>query len=147
MEFKIVNKKLIKEFGTPEYGSEMAAGFDLRTDRDFTLQPNETITVGTGIAVNIMDKNIQLKLYPRSGMGSKGLVLGNLTGVIDSDYQGEVKACLWNRTDEPISYSRGQRVLQGVFEQVVRVTNPKYVSEFSTVTERGDGGFGSTGSN
>ena len=145
MEIKIINKELIKEFGLPEHGSAMAAGLDFRTDRHFSLKPNETILVGSGVAYNLLDSCMMLKLYPRSGMGSRGLVLGNLTGVIDSDYQGEVKICLWNRTDQTISYSRGERIAQGVFERVLR-PYPHLVEEFSTETKRGDGAFGSTGS-
>jgi dUTP pyrophosphatase len=145
MEVKIIDKKLIEEYGLPRCETDLSAARDFRSTVNFSIMPNRCITIGLGVAYNILDRNVVLKLYPRSGMGSRGLILGNLTGLIDSDYQGEVKACLWNRTSEVISYARGERIVQGAFETVLH-PKVKTVSEFSTITDRGSNGFGSTGS-
>jgi dUTP pyrophosphatase len=144
------------KFTTPEaaqlYSNKLApstaysAGYDLRITEAITLQPNERGTVGTGVALSMMDAAYVAKIYPRSGLSTKqGIVLGNLVGVIDADYQGEIKACLWNTSNVPVSLPAGERFCQMIFEHVV---HPELVlvDEFSNSTERGDGGFGSTGS-
>ena len=140
----------------PRRGSEKAAGYDCYADIDalssdpsaalngtvLTISPNATIMVPLGFRVDIRHSDYALFLMPRSGKGSKGQVLGNLTGVIDADYQGVVKACIWNRTDKDLEVNLEDAVCQAVFK---RVELPEFhqVSEFSPST-RGDKGFGST---
>lgn len=143
--------RLLHERGRlPFYASPGAAGLDLMAalDEPYVFYPGETALIGTGFALNIGARSVVAKLYPRSGLGLKGLVLANGTGIIDSDYQGEVKVALWNRNDvrygEKITINPGDRIAQMLFEPVVRV-DFRIVDEFSTVTERGAGGFGSTG--
>lgn len=130
----------------PSYGSLGAAGLDLRANvaEDFVLQPGETKLVGTGYAIYLEDPGYAAMLLPRSGLGHKhGIVLGNLVGLIDSDYQGELKVSLWNRSSEPYSVQAGERIAQLVIVPVVQ-------AEFSVVSDfkesdRGAGGFGHSG--
>lgn len=140
----------------PRRGSDKAAGYDcyadveaLRGDTSIVLDgntlkiaPNATVMVPLGFRVDIRHEDYALFLMPRSGKGSKGQVLGNLTGVIDADYQGTVKACIWNRTDKELEVNLDDAVCQAVFK---RVELPEFhqVSEFSPST-RGEKGFGST---
>lgn len=130
----------------PSYASLGAAGLDLRANvaEDFVLQPGETKLVGTGYAIYLEDPGYAAMLLPRSGLGHKhGIVLGNLVGLIDSDYQGELKVSLWNRGSEPYSVQAGERIAQLVIVPVVQ-------AEFSVVSDfkesdRGAGGFGHSG--
>lgn len=125
--------------------TSFSAGIDLRIMEDITLQPNSTCFVSSGISIFINNSNYCAKVFPRSGLGHKsGIVLGNLTGIIDADYQGEVKLSLWNRSNEVRELKKGDRVCQMIFEHVVH-PNFKVVDEFGNTTERGDGGFGSSG--
>lgn len=153
VELKIVNSAIGTEFPLPKYESDGAAGLDIRAffDNDkevvesVTIQPNCQIMVGAGIAININNPNLAATLLPRSGLGSKhGIVLGNLVGLIDSDFQGELGICLWNRGKEPFTIKRGERVCQMVFLPVVKATF-NVVNEFSEKSERGENGFGSSG--
>lgn len=135
----------------PTYGSDGAAGLDLRaaiTSR-ITVYPGETAMINTGIALNIKSAAIAAFIYPRSGLGKKGLVLANTVGVIDSDYQGEIMLCVWNRNDTsygaPVHVEPLERIAQLVFQPVMRAEF-KVVEAFSEETKRGAGGFGSTGS-
>lgn len=112
---------------------------------DVVLKAGETALFGTGIAIYLQDPNYVGMVYPRSGLGSKhGIVLGNLVGVIDADYQGELLVSLWNRSAEDFKISLGDRIAQYVVTPVIK-PNFSIVEEFSSKTERGAGGFGSTG--
>jgi dUTP pyrophosphatase len=147
VEVKIVDKAFAEEFDLFKHGSEMAAGMDLRAciTENVTIEPNQCVTVEVGFAAFVNDPNYMLSLYPRSGAGTRGLVLGNLTGIIDPDYQDGIKLCLWNRLGhESITISRGERVAQMVVQPKVRLS-PVLVDEFSVATERGTNGFGHSG--
>lgn len=124
-----------------------SAGFDLCAyiESPITLKPNESVLVSTGVRVWLRNPLLVAKCYPRSGLGSKGLVLKNLTGIIDSDYQGEIKLWLWNTSSNDIVINPYDRVAQLLFEYVAPVTL-KIVDSFESDTDRGSNGFGSTGS-
>lgn len=133
----------------PEMGNatEGSAGLDLRAmlDEPLTLAPGECELVGSGIAVWLKDPCLAGFILPRSGLGHKhGIVLGNLVGLIDSDYQGELKVSLWNRSQTPYTIHPGDRIAQYVVMPVTPLAL-NLVSSFDTSTERGEGGFGSTG--
>lgn len=143
MELKILDPRA----KIPELGTEGAAAFDLCAvlDDPVILYPGMTWKVHTGIAVHIADPGLVGVIAPRSGLGSKqGIVLANLVGVVDSDYQGEVMVVLWNRGRDMVSIRNGDRIAQMMFMPVVRPTFT-VVEEFSNGTDRGTGGFGSTG--
>lgn len=132
-------------FGLPSYATQGSAAMDVRAAHDVMLLPGCTHLVGTGLAMWIKDPNVCALVIPRSGLGHKeGLVLGNLVGLIDSDYQGELKLSLWNRSEYVREYKKGDRVAQIVFLPVLKPTMT-VVDEFSTNTERAIGGFGHTG--
>tara|TARA_B100001121_G_scaffold201139_1_gene175871 strand:- start:59 stop:508 length:450 start_codon:yes stop_codon:yes gene_type:complete len=144
VQIKLVNN-LVKSL--PTYATKGSAGLDLRAaiDKKILLRPNETVLIPTGLSVFIEDKNYAATLLPRSGLGhKKGIVLGNLVGLIDSDYQGEVMISCWNRSQKNQVIDPLERIAQMVF---IRVEHPKFkiVEEFD-ITERGGKGFGSTGS-
>lgn len=133
----------------PSYGTIGSAGLDLVSLEDYVLIPNDTVMVGTGIAVSMRYKGMRYNgmaavILPRSGLGSKGLILGNSIGLIDSDYQGELKICMWNRTNETKYISQGDRIAQLVFIPIIHA-DFKVVEEFGETTTRGTSGFGSTG--
>lgn len=130
----------------PTRATEGSAGVDLRanTSEPFELKPGETKLVETGLAIHLDDVHVAAMILPRSGLGHKhGVVLGNLTGLIDSDYQGELMVSLWNRSTEPFTVNPGDRIAQMV---IVPVMQPEFVvvDSFES-TERGEGGFNSTG--
>ena len=130
----------------PRYETQGSAGMDLRAclDEPLTLKPGETRMVHTGIALHIADPELAAVILPRSGLGHKhGVVLGNLVGLIDSDYQGEIMMSCWNRGDKPFVLEDGMRVAQLVLLRVARA-GFEVVEEF-TASERGEGGFGHTG--
>lgn len=130
----------------PKNATTGSAGMDLcvSLNEDVTLKPGETKLLPTGIAIHMQDRNICAMILPRSGMGTRGLVLGNLVGLIDSDYQGEISVHLWNRTtDQEFTIKHGDRVAQIVFLPVL-LPELSLVEDF-VPTERGTGGFGSTG--
>ena len=143
VQIRIVNN-LIKSI--PTYATKGSAGLDLRAavkDKIY-LRPNETLLIPTGLSIFIEDKNYAATLLPRSGLGHKnGIVLGNLVGLIDSDYQGELMISCWNRGKESYFIEPMERIAQMVF---IRVEHPEFeiVEEFQN-TERGDKGFGSSG--
>lgn len=144
VELKILNP-IIREH-LPEYATAGAAGLDLRAaiDENFTLKAGQTALIGTGIAIHLADPNYAAMLLPRSGLGHKnGIVLGNLVGLIDSDYQGELKVSLWNRANEDFVIEPMMRVAQMVIVPVLQVAF-EVVEEFAQ-SQRGEGGFGSTG--
>lgn len=146
IDVKILDPRLGSTFPLPTYATEGSAGLDLRAllDEDIILQPKETRLIPTGLSIYIADPNLAAVILPRSGLGSKnGIVLGNLVGLIDSDYQGPLMVPLWNRSDEPFKLSVGDRMAQLVFVPVVQAQF-NIVSEFDK-TERGTGGFGHSG--
>ena len=150
VELRILDAR-IHEWGLPRYQSEMAAAIDLVAcvDEPLVLEPqSEAKLIPSGISLYIGDPNTAAIIVPRSGLGHrKGLVLGNLVGVIDADYTGPVMISVWNRSEpgsEPIVIHPGDRIAQLMFVPVIR-PQLNLVDEFSEATERGDGGFGSTG--
>jgi dUTP pyrophosphatase len=146
IQLKILDERLGKEIPLPHYATDGAAGLDLRAclTEPIILAAGETTLIPTGLALHIQDQHIAAVLLPRSGLGHKhGIVLGNLVGLIDSDYQGQVFVSVWNRGDSPFTIEVGERIAQMVFVPVVR-------AEFECVTAfsesvRGEGGFGHTG--
>lgn len=128
----------------PEYQTAGAGAVDLHCKDAVHAFPGDVIKVSTGISINIKDRNVAGLIIPRSGLGSRGLVLANSTGLIDSDYQGEIILVLYNRGTKPVFLDKGARAAQMIFIPVVRVIFDE-VDEFTTVTERGKGGFGSSG--
>ena len=146
IELKILNSKIGNEFPLPSYATPGSAGLDLRAclDEPLTLAPGETQLLPTGIAIYINDPKLCATILPRSGLGHKhGIVLGNLVGLIDSDYQGELMVSCWNRSATAFTIEPGERIAQLVFLPVVQ-------AQFTVVTdfnqsERGLGGFGSSG--
>jgi dUTP pyrophosphatase len=130
----------------PSYGTPGSAGLDLRAclDESVTIQPGETVLIPTGLAIHIADPAYAAMILPRSGMGHKnGIVLGNLVGLIDSDYQGQLMISTWNRGHSAFTLNPMDRLAQLIIVPVVQV-GFNIVEEFGD-SERGDGGFGSTG--
>ena len=144
---KILDGRLGREFDLPAYGTEGSAGVDLKamiSGDSVTVAPGETVLIPTGMAIYIKDPRICATILPRSGLGHKhGIVLGNLVGLIDSDYQGPLMVSLWNRGKEQFTVNLGDRIAQLVFLPVLQVSF-NLVDEFDS-TERGEGGFGHTG--
>ena len=146
IQLKILDERLGNEIPLPEYATTGSAGLDLRAciDETTTLAPGETILIPTGVAIHIEDKHLAAVLLPRSGLGHKhGIVLGNLVGLIDSDYQGQVFVSCWNRGRSEFSIHVGERIAQMVFVPVVQAQFEQ-VNEF-TESRRGEGGFGHSG--
>lgn len=146
IEFKILDPRVGTSIPLPTYATNDAAGIDLRVCIDEPLQiaPSQTILLPTGIAVYIANPELAAVILPRSGLGHKhGIVLGNLVGLIDADYQGELKISCWNRSDDYFTVNPGDRIAQLVFLPIVRAQF-KQVDAF-TDTQRGEGGFGSSG--
>ncbi|WP_147694492.1 dUTP diphosphatase [Vogesella mureinivorans] len=130
----------------PAYATSGSAGLDLRaaTEADMVIQPGETVLVPTGMAIHLADPGLAAMILPRSGLGHKhGIVLGNLTGLIDSDYQGQLFVSVWNRGNMPFTLVPMERIAQMIIVPVVQV-GFNIVDSFID-TERGSGGFGSTG--
>ena len=146
IEFKRLDPRLGAEFPLPAYATALSAGMDLRAmlDQAIELSPGEAQLVPTGLAIHIGDPGLCAVILPRSGLGHKqGLVMGNLVGLIDADYQGPLMVSLWNRGRFPITITPGDRVAQLVFLPVARAVF-RQVDEFER-SERGEGGFGHTG--
>ncbi|MGK2941167.1 MAG: dUTP diphosphatase [Immundisolibacter sp.] len=146
LEIKILNPRLGTDFPLPQYATDGAAGLDLRAciDAPVTLAPGASVLIPTGFALHLADASLAAVLLPRSGLGHKhGIVLGNLVGLIDSDYQGEVQVSCWNRGAEVFTVEPGERIAQMVLVPVVQA-DFKVVDAF-TPTARGAGGFGHTG--
>jgi len=146
VELKVLDQRIGSEFPLPEAATSGSAGVDLRACLDETLElaPGETKLIGTGVAIHLEDPNLAAMILPRSGLGHKyGIVLGNLVGLIDSDYQGELKVSCWNRGQESFRIEPGDRIAQLVVVPITPVSF-EVVSEF-TASERGAGGFGHTG--
>ncbi|PID62430.1 MAG: dUTP diphosphatase [Gammaproteobacteria bacterium] len=143
---KILDKRLGKDFPLPTYATTGSAGLDLRAllEENTTIQPGETLLVPTGMAIHLADAGYAAVILPRSGLGHKhGIVLGNLVGLIDSDYQGQLFVSVWNRSDEAFTINVGDRIAQLVVVPVVQV-DFDIVEDFDD-SARGEGGFGSTG--
>ena len=146
IELKILDSRIGDVIPLPHYATEGSAGLDMRAciDEPLTVSPGETTMVPTGLAIHIADASVAAVLLPRSGLGHKhGLVLGNLTGLIDSDYQGQVFISCWNRASAAYEVQPGERIAQMVFVPVEQVKF-EVVTEFGE-SERGEGGFGHTG--
>jgi len=146
IQLKILDTRLGSTIPIPNYATDGSAGIDLRAclEQDMVLNPNETKLIPTGMAIYIADPALAAVILPRSGLGHKhGIVLGNLVGLIDSDYQGQLFVSCWNRSTLPFKIEVGKRIAQLVFVPVVQA-NWELVDEFMT-SERGTGGFGHTG--
>lgn len=146
IKLKVLDPRMGSEFPLPTYATDGAAGMDLRAciDASLVIEPGKTVLIPTGIAIHIGDPGLAAVLLPRSGLGHKhGIVLGNLTGLIDSDYQGPLMVSCWNRGDTAFTVEPGERIAQMVFVPVVQA-NFEVVDSFEQ-TERADGGFGSSG--
>jgi dUTP pyrophosphatase len=143
---RVLDPRIGREFPLPHYSTPGSAGLDLRAclDAPLVLAPGQTELVPTGIAIHLDDPTLAAVLLPRSGLGHKhGIVLGNLVGLIDSDYQGQVMVSCWNRGGTPFTIAPGGRIAQMIVVPVVRV-DVEIVEQF-TESHRGAGGFGSSG--
>lgn len=146
IQLKILDPRIGKDIPLPEHATEGSAGMDLRAciDNPISLQPGGTELIPTGIAIHISDPKLAATILPRSGLGHKhGIVLGNLVGLIDSDYQGQLFVSVWNRGDKNFTIEVGDRIAQLVFLPVVQV-DFDLVDEFDD-SARGAGGFGHSG--
>ena len=146
IQLKILDPRLGKTIPLPTYATQGSAGLDLRVCIDEPLQiaPQQTVLLPTGIAIYIASPEIAAVILPRSGLGHKhGIVLGNLVGLIDSDYQGELKISCWNRNADHFTLNPGDRIAQLVFLPVVQAKFS--VVDAFTETDRGESGFGSSG--
>ena len=149
VQVKILNPKIGNDdkFPLPHRATDGSAGIDLRAciDEPITIKAGDSQLIGTGLAIYIQDPDYVGLIMPRSGLGHKhGIVLGNLTGVIDADYQGELMVSIWNRSQTDYVLQPGEKMAQYL---VVPITRPTFeiVAEFSDISVRGEGGFGSTG--
>lgn len=146
IDYKILDPRIGVEFPLPAYATSGSAGMDLRAclDDAITLLPGETTLIPTGLAIHIGDPSLAAVILPRSGLGHKhGIVLGNLVGLIDSDYQGQLMISCWNRGKEIFAIQPGERIAQLVFVPVVQVALQQ-VETFDQ-SHRGEGGFGHSG--
>ncbi len=146
IQLKILDPRLGDTIKLPDYATTGSAGLDLRAclESKITISPQKTILIPTGLAIYISDPTLAAVLLPRSGLGHKhGIVLGNLVGLIDSDYQGQVFVSCWNRGQTAFEIDIGDRIAQMVFVPVAQVEF-EHVKDF-TNSERGEGGFGHTG--
>jgi dUTP pyrophosphatase len=145
LKFKRLDSRVGNDWPIPEIGTLGSAGVDLRAclSEAITLSPGETLLIGTGIAIHLEDPGLCAMILPRSGLGHRGLVLGNLVGLIDSDYQGELKISVWNRAADPQTIDPGERIAQMIITPVIQ-PNFVEVDDFDA-SDRGEGGFGHTG--
>lgn len=146
IDLKIIDPRVGDSIPLPHYATEGSAGLDMRAciDEVLTVAPGATVLVPTGLAIHIADASLAAVLLPRSGLGHKhGLVLGNLTGLIDSDYQGQVFVSIWNRSSKAYEIEPGERIAQMVFVPVAQVSF-NIVTAFDE-SERKGGGFGHSG--
>jgi dUTP pyrophosphatase len=147
IETKIVNPLMGEIIPLPSYATDGSAAIDLRAclKEKIDIQPGKTVIVGSGIAINIKDPNLVGIIVPRSGLGiNKGIILANTLGVIDSDYQGEIKIGLFNRGQDHYTIKPAERICQMLFMPVTKAIL-EVVQQFSNTTDRGSGGFGHTG--
>lgn len=148
VQVKVLDSRLGNEWPMPTYATTGSAGLDLRAcvDAATVIEPGQTVLVKTGLSIYIEDPHFAGLILPRSGLGHKhGIVLGNLVGLIDSDYQGELMVSVWNRSQAAFSLEPGERLAQYVLVPVIQAQFD-IVNEFEA-TERGAGGFGHTGQN
>jgi dUTP pyrophosphatase len=146
VQIKILDPRLGTEFPLPDYATEGSAGLDLRAclEQSLTLAAGATELIPTGFAMHMQDTGLAAVILPRSGLGHKhGVVLGNLVGLIDSDYQGQVFVSCWNRSDSPFLVEPGARIAQLVFLPIIKARWER-VEEFKE-SNRAGGGFGHTG--
>ena len=146
LKVRILDARIGNEFPLPQYATAGSAGLDLRAclDKPVTLEPGRAELLPTGLAIYVEDPGLAAVILPRSGLGHKhGIVLGNLVGLIDSDYQGQLMVSCWNRGREPYTVQPGERIAQLVIVPVVQV-DLEVVEDFAA-TSRGAGGFGSSG--
>jgi dUTP diphosphatase len=146
IELKILDPRIGESIPLPHYATPGSAGLDMRAciDDALTVTPGESVLIPTGLAIHIGDNRLAAVLLPRSGLGHKhGLVLGNLTGLIDSDYQGQVYISCWNRSSKSYDVQPGERIAQMVFVPVEQVRF-EVVADFRE-SNRGPGGFGHSG--
>ena len=146
LQAKILDPRLGRDFPLPSYATPGSAGLDLRAmlQEDLVLEPGQTALIPTGLAIHVADPSLAALILPRSGLGHKhGIVLGNLVGLIDSDYQGELMVSCWNRGQTTFTVSVGERIAQQMLVPVVQA-HFDIVDSF-TETERGAGGFGHSG--
>ncbi len=146
LQVKLLDPRIGHEFPLPQYATEGSAGLDLRAclNQPVTLEPGQTELLPTGIAIHIADPGLCAMILPRSGLGHKhGIVLGNLVGLIDSDYQGQLMVSCWNRGQTSFTVEPGERIAQLVLVPVVQASF-EIVDEFNE-SDRGEGGFGSSG--
>jgi dUTP pyrophosphatase len=147
LKVRILDARVGREFPLPAYATSGSAGLDLRAciDTDLLLEPGKAELIPTGLAIYLADPGLAAVVLPRSGLGHKhGVVLGNLVGLIDSDYQGQLQVSCWNRGREPFTIRPGERIAQLVVVPVVQV-ELEVVDDFAA-TDRGGGGFGHSGS-
>lgn len=148
LQVRVLDKRIGQSIAFPAYATDGSAGLDLRAclSQSLVLEPGETELIGTGLAIHIADPALAAMILPRSGLGHKhGIVLGNLVGLIDSDYQGELMVSCWNRGHSRFTVEPGERLAQLILVPVVHAEF-EVVDSF-TNSDRGDGGFGSTGRN
>ncbi|KAA1048332.1 dUTP diphosphatase [Pseudocitrobacter sp. 73] len=146
IDVKILDPRIGQEFPLPTYATPGSAGLDLRAclDSAIVLEPGQTTLLPTGLAIHITDPSLAAMMLPRSGLGHKhGIVLGNLVGLIDSDYQGQLMVSIWNRGQTTFTIEPGERVAQMIIVPVVQAEF-NLVEDFDA-TERGEGGFGHSG--
>ncbi len=146
IELKILDEDFVGNYGLPHYATQGSAGMDLRAclSKPLVVKANQTELIPTGLSMHIKDKNLAAMILPRSGLGHKhGLVLGNLVGLIDSDYQGQLFVSCWNRSAIDYKVEIGDRIAQLVIVPVIQV-ELEVVKEFN-ITSRGEGGFGHSG--
>ncbi|MGV3346933.1 dUTP diphosphatase [Enterobacteriaceae bacterium LUAb1] len=147
IDVKILDDRVGNSFSLPAYATSGSAGLDLRAclDNAIELPPGESTLIPTGLAIYIADPSLAAVILPRSGLGHKhGIVLGNLVGLIDSDYQGQLMVSVWNRSQQRFTIQPGERIAQMVFVPVVQVEF-NLVENFDA-SQRGEGGFGHSGS-
>ena len=148
LQAKILDPRIGNQFPLPQYATPGSAGLDLRAmlAQDLRLAPGQTVLIPTGLSIYIADPGLAALILPRSGLGHKhGIVLGNLVGLIDSDYQGELLVSCWNRGNSAFNISVGERIAQLILVPVVQA-HFELVNEFDQ-SQRGAGGFGHSGSN
>ena len=147
LQAKILDPRLGRDFPLPEYATPGSAGLDLRAmlQQDTVLEPGQTLLIPTGLAIHIADPTLAALVLPRSGLGHKhGIVLGNLVGLIDSDYQGELMVSCWTRGQSAFTIAVGERIAQLMLVPVVQARF-ELVDSFDS-SDRGAGGFGHSGS-
>lgn len=146
IQLKILDPRIGTEFEVPDYATDGSAGMDLRAcvNESTTIEPGQTVLIPTGMSIYVADPSLAAVLLPRSGLGHKhGIVLGNLTGLIDSDYQGPLMVSVWNRGNTEFTIEAGDRIAQMIFVPIVQAKF-EIVDEF-VESDRAGGGFGHTG--